>query len=462
MKMRNERSGRAMAATSGSRRVVIVGGGFAGLFAARQLKPPLQVTLIDRAEHHLFQPLLYQWATGILSEGKIASPLRALLRKHHNVEFVLAEVTGIDAAGKKVIARRPLGEEIEFGYDYLILAAGVRQSYFGHDEYAAFAPGMKTIEDSRRIRRRVFGAFEMAESAADPDERRRWLTFALVGAGPTGVELAGQIRELATKTLRREFRHIHPDAARVMLFDGGSAPLAAFGPKLSALAAATLDRLGVEQHMHSIATQIDGTGLSVRGEDGTETHYDAATVLWTAGVAAPAVATTIAQATGAKQDRAGRIEVGPDLSIPGHPEIMVTGDVMSLNKLPGVAEVALQTGLYAGRRIRHQLRGEVYKKPFRYYDLGSAAYLSRGRAVVSVGKLQFAGFPGCVVWLFIHIGFLTGYRNRVGAVLGWWFAFTRDLRRERTYTTKQVGIVGDVYDEPPASATAPTGGEQAT
>jgi NADH dehydrogenase len=445
------------------RRVVIIGGGFAGLFAARALRrAPVQVTLIDRAEHHLFQPLLYQCATGILSEGKIAAPLRAILRKNRNVEFVLAEVTGIEAERRLVLARRPAGKTTEFGYDYLIVGAGVEQSYFGHDEFATYAPGMKTIEDALVIRRRVFGAFEMAESATDPAERRRWLTFALVGAGPTGVELAGQIRELATKTLRAEYRHIKPEDARVLLFDGGAAPLAPFGPKLSAKASATLDRLGVEQHMHSIATQIDGTGLSVRAEDGTETHYDAATVLWTAGVAAPSVATGIAQATGAKQDRAGRIEVGPDLSIPGHPEIMVTGDVMSLNKLPGVAEVAMQTGLYAGRRIRHQLRGEVYNKPFRYYDLGSAAYLSRGRAVVSVGKLQFAGFPGWVVWLFIHIGFLTGYRNRFGAVLSWWFAFTRDMRRERTYTTKQVGIVGDIYDEPPPSASAPAGRGQAT
>jgi len=338
----------------------------------------------------------------------------------------------------------------------------VQQSYFGHDEFAAYAPGMKTIEDALLIRRRVFGAFEMAESADDPAERRRWLTFALVGAGPTGVELAGQIREVATKTLRAEYRQINPEDARVLLFDGGAAPLAPFGPKLSAKASATLDKLGVEQHMHSIVTAIDGTGLSVRAQDGTQARYEAGTVLWTAGVAAPPVAAAIAQATGAKQDRAGRIEAGPDLALPGHPEIMVTGDVMSLNKLPGVAEVAMQTGLYAGRRIRHQLRGEAYTKPFRYYDLGSAAYISRGRAVVSVGKLQFAGFPGWVVWLFIHIGFLTGYRNRFGAVLGWWFAFTRDLRRERMFTTKQVGIVGDVYTGSIPPATAPASGEQGT
>jgi NADH dehydrogenase len=445
------------------RRVVIIGGGFAGLFAARGLRrAPVEVTLLDRAEHHLFQPLLYQCATGILSEGKIAAPLRAILHKNRNVEFVLAEVTGIDVERRQVRATRPGGKTIEFGYDYLIVAAGVEQSYFGHDEFAMYAPGMKTIEDALVIRRRVFGAFEMAESETDPAERRRWLTFALVGAGPTGVELAGQIREMATKTLRAEYRQIKPEDARVLLFDGGAAPLAPFGPKLSAKASSTLDKLGVEQHMHSIVTAIDATGLNVRAEDGTQTRYDAGTVLWTAGVAAPSVATAIAQATGAKQDRAGRIEAGPDLSIPGHPEILITGDVMSLNKLPGVAEVAMQTGLYAGRRIRHDIAGKPTEKPFRYYDLGSAAYLSRGRAVVSVGKLQFAGFPGWVVWLFIHIGFLTGYRNRFGAVLSWWFAFARDLRRERTFTTKQVGIMGDVYDEPPTSASAPAGGEQAT
>src|SRR5499433_3352053 len=453
MKMHNERSGRAMAATSGSRRVVIVGGGFAGLFAARRLKAPLQVTLIDRAEHHLFQPLLYQCATGILSEGKIASPLRALLRKHHNVEFVLAEVTGIDAAAKTVTARRPLGEEIEFGYDYLILAAGVRQSYFGHDEYAEFAPGMKSIEDAMRIRRRVFGAFELAESATDPDERKRWLTFALVGAGPTGVELAGQIRELATKTLAKEYRHIQPSEARVMLFDGGHAPLAMFGPKLSALAARDLTKLGVELHMGSIVSEADLTSIGVKDKDGNVTRHQVGTILWTAGVAAPPLAEQVAKATGAKTDRAGRLLCGKDLTLPGHPEIMVAGDLMCLNKLPGVAEVAMQSGLYAARRIRHETRGEPYHKPFRYYDLGSAAYISRGRAVVSAFGLNFGGFIGWWVWLFIHIGFLTGYRNRVGAILSWWFAFTRDLRRERTFTVDDIPVTTGPYGGRPESTT---------
>jgi NADH dehydrogenase len=426
--------------------VVIIGGGFAGLFAARALRrAPARITLIDSRQHHLFQPLLYQCATGILSEGKIAAPLRDVLRKHRNVDCEMAEVIGIDAGRRKVLARRPLGEQVEFGYDYLIVAAGVQQSYFGHDEFSRYAPGMKTIADALLIRRRVFGAFEMAETATDPAERTRWLTFALVGAGPTGVELAGQIREVATKTLRHEYRHIKPEDARVLLFDGGGAPLAPFGPALSAKAASTLDKLGVEQHMHSIVTHIDATGLSVRAQDGTETRYEAGTVLWTAGVAAPPVATAIAEATGAKQDRSGRILVGDDLSIPGHPEILVTGDMMSLNKLPGVAEVAMQTGLYAGNRIRPQIAGRAAGKPFRYHDLGSAAYLSRGRAVISVGRLHFGGFPGWVAWLFIHIGFMTGYRNRLGAVLSWWLAFTRDVRRERTFTTRDVATVHDVY-----------------
>jgi len=428
------------------RHVVIVGGGFAGLFAARALRrAPVQVTLIDSRQHHLFQPLLYQCATGILSEGKIAAPLRDVLHKHRNVDCVMADVTGVDTERRQVLARRPLGEQIEFGYDYLIMAAGVQQSYFGHDEFARYAPGMKTIADALLIRRRVFGAFEMAETATDPAERSRWLTFALVGAGPTGVELAGQIREVATKTLRHEYRRIDPEDARVLLFDGGDVPLAPFGPALSAKAASSLAKLGVEQHMHSIVTQVDATGLSVRAQDGTVNKYAAGTVLWTAGVAAPAVATAIAEATGAKQDRAGRILVGDDLSIPGHPEILVTGDMMSLNKLPGVAEVAMQSGLYAGNRIRHEIAGRTTGKAFRYHDLGSAAYLSRGRAVVSVGRLHLGGFPGWVVWLFIHIGFMTGYRNRLGAVLSWWLAFTRDVRRERTFTTRDVATVHDVY-----------------
>ena len=435
---------------SGRQKVVIIGGGFAGLFAARMLKrADVSVTLIDRNQYHTFQPLLYQCATGILSEGKIAAPLRDVLKKHKNLDCVMAEVADVDVERRRVIALRIGGEQMEFPYDYLIIAAGVRTGYFGHDELAHWAPGMKTIGDALNIRRRVFGAFEMAEIASSPEERRRWLTFALVGGGPTGVELAGQIRELATKTLRAEYRNIQPEDARVLLFDGGSDPLASFGPKLSAKAAQTLQKLGVELHMHSIVTNVGFGTIQVRSSDGSTTAYDAGTVLWAAGVEAPPLAAAVAKATGAKCDRAGRIMVEDNCTIPGHPEIYVVGDTMSLRQLPGVAEVAMQSGLYAGHHINEQIAGKPTDKPFRYRDLGSAAYLSRGKAVVSAGPLKTSGFLGWWVWLFIHIGFLTGYRNRVGAVLSWWFAFTRDLRRERTFTTEYIDTLSDIYTSTP-------------
>ena len=340
------------------RRVVIVGGGFAGLFAARELRHrPVEVTVVDRAAHHLFQPLLYQCATGVLSEGQIAVPLRGLFKRYDNVDCVLAEVTDFDLDAREVLAVRPFGGVIRLPYDDLIVAAGVQQSYFGHDEFAPHAPGMKTLADALVIRRRVFGAFEMAQTATDEAERRRWLTFALVGAGPTGVELAGQIRELATLTLRNQFRRLDPEEARVLLFDAGGEPLAPFGPKLSAKAAASLRRMGVEMHMHSRVTDVDQRGLVVLDKDGESTRYEVGNVLWTAGVTAPPLAGMLAKAAGAEQDRAGRIMVQPDLTLPGHPEISVVGDLMSLEHLPGVAEVAMQSGFYAGRRIRKQVDG---------------------------------------------------------------------------------------------------------
>src|SRR5215469_18236830 len=440
-------------------RVVIVGGGFGGLFAARALGGgPFSVTLVDRTPVHVFQPLLYQCATGILSEGQITAPLRQLMRKHSNVDCITAEATDLDAARGEVTCRRPGGDPIAFPYDRLIVAAGVQQSYFGHDEFAQWAPGMKDIADVLTIRRRVFGAFEMAETARTPAEEQRWLTFALVGAGPTGVELAGQIRELATKTLRAEYRRAQPEDARVLLFDGGPKPLAAFGDKLSARAADSLRRLGVELHMDTIVTQVDSDGVVVRSQDGTETRYDAKTALWTAGVEAPPFAGALAKATGAQQDRAGRIAVQDDLTIAGHPEISVVGDVMCLRKLPGVAEVAMQSGLYAGRRVRRELEGQRELRSFKYHDLGSAAYIARGDAGVSAGPLHLSGFPAWWAWLFIHIAFLTGYRNRVGAILTWWVAFVRDIRKERAYTTRAVGMVQDVYEPnlpSPRAAEAP-------
>jgi len=363
---------------------------------------------------------------------------------------VLAEVVDVEVDGRVVLADRPDGERIRLPYDDLVVAAGVRQSYFGHDEYARWATGMKTISDALTIRQKVFGAFELAETATSEEEQRRRLTFAVVGGGPTGVELAGQIRELATRTLRSEFRHIRPEHARVLLFDGGDAPLASFGPELAAKAATTLRDLGVELHLGSRVTGVDGDGLTVQDRAGTTQRYTAGTVLWAAGVGAPSVAAALAKATGAATDRAGRIRVGSDLTIAGHPEISVVGDVMAHDDLPGVAEVAMQSGLYAGRRIRRRLTGAGPTGPFRYRDLGSAAYLARGRAVVSVGRVHLAGFPAWLIWLFIHIAFLTGYRNRVGAVLSWAVTFTRDARRERTFTTREIGSLHDLYTVPAA------------
>ena len=447
-----------MAEQADQSRVVIIGGGFGGLFAARALGDgPFSVTLVDRTPQHVFQPLLYQCATGILSEGQITAPLRQLMRKHRNVDCITADAVDLDADAHEVICRRPGGETISLPYDRLIVAAGVQQSYFGHDEFARWAPGMKDIADVLTIRRRVFGAFEMAETSSTPAEVQQWLTFALVGAGPTGVELAGQIRELATKTLRSEYRRAKPEDARVLLFDSGPKPLAAFGDTLSAKAAASLRRLGVELHMDTMVTNVDAGGIDVRTKDGSESHYDAATVLWTAGVEAPAFASAVARATGAQQDRSGRIAVQDDCTIAGHPEISVVGDVMSLRKLPGVAEVAMQSGLYAGRRVRRELEGKPWLRSFKYRDLGSAAYIARGDAVVSAGPLHLSGFPAWWAWLFIHIAFLTGYRNRLGAILTWWLAFTLDLRRERAYTTKQVGHVTNIYEAAPAGSEAAPG-----
>src|SRR5215472_3902668 len=437
--------------------VVIIGGGFGGLFAARALRGgPFAVTLIDRSPQHVFQPLLYQCATGILSEGQITAPLRRLLRTHRNLRCVSAEAIDVDPAARTVTCVRPGGERFTVPYDHLIVAAGVRQSYFGHDEFAQWAPGMKSVSDALTVRRRVFGAFEMAETATDPAERRKWLTFALVGGGPTGVELAGQIRELATKTLRNEYRNVRPEDARVLLFDGGSAPLTAFGAELSRRAARTLTALGVELHMGSRVTSVDRDGLTARDHDGNESRFDACTVLWTAGVEAPPIADALAKATGAQRDRSGRIVVHDNLTIPGHPEISVAGDMMSLRNLPGVAEVAMQSGWYAGRRIKRELEGKESPKPFKYHDLGSAAYVSRGRAVVSAGPLKLSGLAGWFAWLFIHIAFLTGYRNRLGAILTWWLAFTRDTRRERAFTTREVGRAEDVYQPVPGPTPAAT------
>ncbi len=415
-------------------RVVIVGGGFGGLFAAKFLRrAQVEVTLIDRTNHHTFQPLLYQLATGILSEGSVAPPLREVLRKHRNVRIELADVTGFDLDSRTVTAVRPLGPALTIPYDSLIVAAGATGSYFGHDEFGLFAPGMKTVDDALELRARIFGAFEMAEMEEDPEAQRVWLTFAVIGAGPTGVEMAGQIAELSKRSLKHNFRRIDPASAQVLLFDGGKEPLATFGDKLCAKATSEIERTGVQLRMQSRVTDVKGDAIVVEGPDGEE-RVPCHTKVWSAGVQASPLAAMLAEATGAGTDRAGHVEVLPDCTLPGHPEVFAVGDMMSLNGLPGVAEVAMQSGIYAARTIKRRVQGHDNAKPFVYRDLGSMATISRFRAIVSFKGIKVGGFIGWLMWAFIHLTFLTGFKNRGAALLKWLGAFVGNSRDERTIT----------------------------
>ncbi len=419
-------------------RVVIVGGGFGGLFAAKFLRrAPVEVTLIDRTNHHTFQPLLYQLATGILSEGAVAPPLREVLRKHRNVSVELADVTGFDLQARTVTAARPLGAALTVPYDYLIVAAGATGSYFGHDEFGRFAPGMKTVDDALELRARIFGAFEMAEMAEDPELQRVWLTFAVIGAGPTGVEMAGQIAELSRRALKRNFRRIDPASAQVLLFDGGEEPLATFGDKLCAKATKEIERTGVQLRMRSRVTDVKPEAIVVQGPDGEE-RVACHTKVWSAGVQASPLGAMLAEATGAGTDRAGHVEVLPDCTLPEHPEVFVVGDMMSLNGLPGVAEVAMQSGIHAARTIKRRLNGDSSAKPFVYRDLGSMATISRFRAIVSFKGIKVGGFIGWLMWAFVHLTFLTGFKNRWIALFKWLSAFVGNSRDERTITMHQV------------------------
>jgi NADH:ubiquinone reductase (H+-translocating) len=440
-------------AASGSRhRVVIVGGGFGGLLATKSLAmAPVDVTMVDRNNHHLFQPLLYQVSTGILSEGQIAPPLREIAKNARNCRVELAEVTGFDLDNRIVTARDPLGRRMEIPYDSLIVAAGGRTSYFGHDEFQAYAPGMKTIDDALELRRRIFGAFELAELENDPEEKLRWLTFVIVGAGPTGCELAGQIRELAQRSLGHNFRTIDPTTARVILLDGGKAPLATFGGNLSGKGRKELEHMGVELRMGLRATNVDRDGLDVQSPDGAE-RIHAHTVIWAAGVAASPLAKQLAEAAGAEADRAGRVPVLPDCTLPGHREVFAIGDMMSLDNLPGVAEVAMQQGLFAGRTIRRRLHGDDRAVPFKYVDLGSMATIGRFRAVVEFKRIRLSGFLGWLMWLGVHLVFLTGFRNRLGALFRWSGALLGRHRQERTFTVGRVSA----GDDGPASVPRPS------
>ena len=420
-------------------RVVVVGGGFGGLPATRLLaRSKVDVTLIDRRNHHLFQPLLYQVATGILSPGQISPVLRHTFRKRKNVRVELAEVTGFDLERRVVKATSIPGKDLEFPFDSLIVAAGAGQSYFGHDEFALIAPGMKTIDDALELRRRVYGAFELAETATDGAERRFWMTVVVVGGGPTGVELAGQVRELAMRSLRRDFRAIDPATVRVVLVDGGKEPLANFGARLSARAAKELEAMGVELVMETRVVGIDPHGVDLEGPSG-KGRIVAGTAIWAAGVQASPLAALLAEATGAKTDRAGRLAVLPDLSLPGHPEVFAIGDMATVDDLPGVCEVALQGGLHAANTIRRRLKGDARDIPFKYRDLGSAAAIGRFKAIVSVRGVRLSGFPGWVVWLFVHVAFLNGFGNRLTALWRWGRAMIGRARPERVFSVGHTG-----------------------
>jgi NADH dehydrogenase len=422
----------------GRPRVVIVGTGFGGLFAARALhRRDVDITIIGKTTHHLFQPLLYQVATGILSEGEIAPPTREILRRQENARVVLGEVTGIDLTARTVTSE-VLGRVTVHPYDELIVAAGAGQSYFGNDQFAEFAPGMKSIVDALELRGRIFGAFELAEVATDQAEIDRLMTFVVVGAGPTGVEMAGQIAELAHRTLRRDFRHIDPTDARIVLLDAAPAVLPSFGHKLGDRARRQLNEIGVEVQLGAMVTDVDADGIEVKDADGQIRRITAATKIWAAGVQASSLGAILGEQSGAAVDRAGRIAVQPDLTLPGHPEVHVVGDMMSLDKLPGVAQVAIQGGRYSAEAIHRRMTGHASQGPFVYHDKGSMATISRFSAVAEVGRFRFTGFLAWLMWLLVHLVYIVGFKSRITTVLHWLVSFLGRGRAERVTTQQQV------------------------
>jgi NADH:ubiquinone reductase (H+-translocating) len=422
----------------GRHRVVIVGSGFGGLFAAKSLKhAAVDVTMVAKTTHHLFQPLLYQVATGILSQGEIAPPTREILADQKNTEVLLGEVSEIDLENKVVVSH-VLNRTTVTPYDSLIVAAGAGQSYFGNDRFAEYAPGMKSIDDALELRGRIFGAFELAELSEDEAEIDRLLTFVVVGAGPTGVEMAGQIAELAHRTLAKDFKRICTHDARVILLDAASQVLPPFGAKLGASAARSLQKRGVEIRLGEMVTDVDEYGLEVRRKDGTVDRIEATTKVWAAGVQANPLGKQLAEQSGAPLDRSGRIGVNPDLTLPGHPEVFVVGDMISLDNLPGVAQVAIQGAKYAAKEIQHRIENEPPQGPFKYFDKGSMATISRFSAVALVGKVRLTGFIAWLMWLSVHIVYLTGFKNRTSALMHWTVSFLGSGRSERVATEQQV------------------------
>ncbi len=437
-------------------RVIVVGGGFAGLYAAKSLgtDPEVRLTLIDRRNFHLFQPLLYQVATGALSPGDIAQPLRSVLRKQRNTTVILGEAVGIDPERREVL----MADGGPIGYDTLIVATGAHHTYFDHPEWASIAPGLKSIEDATEIRRRILIAFEAAEREADPDRRRAWMSFVLVGGGPTGVELAGALGEIAHDTLKRDFRSIRPGEARIILVEAIDRILPPYPPGRSASAKRQLEHLGVEVRTDTRVVDLDEDGVRVIGPDGAEETIAARTILWAAGVLTARFARAVAEAAGAKTDRAGRVIVQPDLTIPGHPEIFVVGDAAIEpwkpdKPTPGVAQGAIQGGSYAAKVIRRRILGQPFA-PFRYSDHGDAAVIGRLSGVTNISWLgpfgQQGGFPAWALWLGIHLFYLIGFSNRIVVLVRWAWTFLTHGRSARLITGSTL-LPEIVEPEPPVT-----------
>jgi NADH:ubiquinone reductase (H+-translocating) len=417
-------------------RVAVVGGGFGGLQAVRGLRrAPVEVTLIDRRNFHLFQPLLYQVATGALTAGEIASPLRGILKRQANASVVLGEVTGFDLERRRVLL-----EESAIDYDTLVVAAGAENAYFGHDEWRTLAPGLKTVEDALAIRSRILGAFEAAELEPDPDLRRSWLTFVVVGGGPTGVELAGQIAEIARDTLRRDFRNIDPRAARIVLVEAAPRVLTDFPARLSARAASALEGLGVTPALDRIVVDVDPAAVTVETPGGERERIATHTAVWAAGVRAAGLARRLAEASGATVDRAGRVAVGPDLTVPGYPEVFAIGDMVHVLdaegrelSLPGVAPAAMQEGRYAAKAIRKRLAGRE-RRAFHYVDKGNVATIGRLRAVIDLRGVRLSGVIAWLGYLFVHLFYLVGLQNRLLVLIRWTVSFLTRGRGARLIT----------------------------
>ncbi len=418
-------------------RIVIVGGGFGGLYAARALRrAPADVTLVDRRNFHLFQPLLYQVATGALSPANIAAPLRSIVKRQRNTRVLLANVRGFDLGRRAVLT-----DAGELPYDVLVVAAGASHAYFGHDDWAEHAPGLKTIEDATEMRRRILLAFERAEATADPSRRKALLTFVIVGAGPTGAELAGALAEIARRTLRSDFRTIDPADARIILVEAGPRVLATYTEDLSEKACAQLASLGVDVRLDAAVTDVRDGAVDVASAGKVET-IEAATILWAAGVAASPLGAALARAAGGETDRAGRVRVAPDLTLPGHPEVFVIGDLMTLagpggKVLPGVAPVAMQQGRHVARTVLARLASRPGPGVFHYHDKGSMAVIGRGRAVADLGFVRFAGYPAWLAWLFIHLMYLVQFGNRLLILVQWAWSYLTWGRSARLITGRR-------------------------